>query len=375
MRIETVAVHAGGEPEATTGAVTPGIQFSTIYERDADGQYTRGYSYMRKSNPTRDSLERALAAVEGGAGAVAFASGSAASTAVLQTLSPGDHVVAPIDAYYGTRVILNDCMLPWGLEVTYVDIGDVRAVRAAFRPQTRLVWVETPSNPMLKVADIAALVKVAHDAGAACACDNTLATPVLSRPLDLGADLVVHATTKYIGGHSDVLGGAVIAREKGATLDRIRHLQHVLGAVASPFDCWLVMRGLRTLPYRVRAHCENAMRVATYLASHAGVEAVHYPGLASDPGHAVAAAQMTGFGGLLSFEVKGGAPAAMAVAARCRLFTRATSFGGPESLIEHRASIEGPGTTTPQGLLRVSVGLEHPDDLIEDLAQALDHAT
>jgi cystathionine gamma-synthase len=342
--------------------VTPAIQLSTIYERDPDGQYPRGYSYLRKSNPTRDSLERALVAIEAGAGAVAFASGSAATTAVLQTLSPGDHVVAPIDAYYGTRVILNDCMLPWGLEVTYVDITDLGAVRAALRPKTRLVWVETPSNPMLKVADIA---------GALCACDNTLATPVLSRPLALGADLVMHATTKYMGGHSDVLGGAVIAREAGPILDRIRHLQHVLGAVASPFDCWLVMRGLRTLPYRVRAHCDNAMRVATYLASHAGVDVVHYPGLASDPGHALAAAQMTGFGGLLSFEVGGGAAAAMAVAARCKLLTRATSFGGPESLIEHRASIEGPGTTTPLGLLRVSVGLEHPDDLIEDLAQAL----
>jgi cystathionine gamma-synthase len=374
MRIETLAVHAGGQPESATGAVTPAIHLSTIFERDADGQYPRGYSYSRKSNPTRDSLERALTAIEGGAGAVAFASGSAATTAVLQTLSPGDHVIAPADAYYGTRVILNDCMLPWGLEVTYVDIADLEAVRAALRPRTRLLWVETPSNPMLKVSDIAALVTIAHAAGALCACDNTLSTPVLSQPLRLGADLVVHATTKYIGGHSDVLGGAVIAREAGASLDRIRHLQHVLGAVASPFDCWLVMRGLRTLPYRVRAHCDNAMRVATYLAAHAGVDVVHYPGLPSDPGHLLSARQMSGFGGLLSFEVKGGAAAATGIAARCRLFTRATSFGGPESLIEHRASVEGPGTTTPQGLLRVSVGLEHPDDLIEDLAQALESA-
>jgi cystathionine gamma-synthase len=371
VRIETLAVHAGGEADPSTGAVTPAIHLSTIFERDADGGYSRGYSYQRKSNPTRGALESALATLEGGAAAAAFASGSAATTAVFQSLSPGDHAIVPADAYYGTRVILNDTLRQWGLDVDFVDIADVKAVRQAVRPATRLIWVETPSNPMLKVADVAALVEIAHAAGALCACDNTLATPVLSRPLELGADFVIHATTKYLGGHSDVLGGAVIARESGPAFERIRHLQHALGAVPSPFDCWLVVRGLRTLPYRMRAHCDNAMRIAQFLSNHAAVESVHYPGLADDPGHAVAARQMSAFGGLLSFQVRGGADAAMAVASRCRLFTRATSFGGVESLIEHRASIEGPTSSTPQNLLRMSAGLEHPDDLIEDLRQAL----
>ena len=257
--IETLAVHAGAEPEAATGAIAPSIHLSTIYERDADGGYSRGFSYQRKANPTRNALETALAQLEGGAGAAAFSSGSAASAAVMQTLARGDHVIIPGDAYYGTRVILNDCLAPWGLEATYVDIADTAAVRGAVRPSTRMLWVETPSNPMLKVADIAALVGIAHDAGALCVCDNTLATPVLSRPLEDGADLVVHATTKYIGGHSDVLGGAVIAREPGPVFERVRHLQHAMGAVPSPFDCWLALRGLRTIALRVRAHSAGAL--------------------------------------------------------------------------------------------------------------------
>ncbi|HYK52471.1 MAG TPA: PLP-dependent transferase [Candidatus Eremiobacteraceae bacterium] len=371
LHIETLAVHAGAAPEPATGAVSPSIHLSTIFERDADGGYSRGYSYQRKANPTRASLETALAVMEGGAAAAAFSSGSAATTTMFQTLAPGDHVILPGDAYYGTRVILNDCLSPWGLEATYVEIGDLDAVRAAVRPSTRMIWVETPSNPMLKVADISAIVGIAHKASAVCVCDNTLATPVLSRPLSDGADFVVHATTKYIGGHSDVLGGAVIAKEEGPAFERMRHLQHSLGAVPSPFDCWLALRGMRTMALRVRAQASSALELARFLSSHPKVTAVHYPGLESSPGHAVAARQMSGFGGLLSFQVRGGEPAAMAVAAKCRLFTRATSFGGSESLIEHRASIEGPGTTTPADLLRVSVGLEHPADLIEDLTQAL----
>lgn len=371
MRIETLAVHAAGAPDPSTGAVTPPIHVSTIFERDADGGYPRGYSYQRKSNPNRSALENALNALEGGQGAAAFSSGSAAVAAVFQSLNSGAHVVAPGDAYYGTRVILNDCLRPSGIETTFVDIADLDAVRRALRPATRVVWVETPTNPMLRIADVAALAQIAHEAGALCVCDNTLPTPVLQQPFPLGADLVVHATTKYIGGHSDVIGGAVVAREAGPVIERIRHLQHALGAVPSPFECWLVLRGLRTLPYRMRAHCENAKRVAAYLAGHARVEAVHYPGLKDHPGHDVAARQMSGFGGLVAFQVRGDAAAAMAVAANCKVFTRATSFGGAESLIEHRASIEGPGTSVPQTLLRLSVGLEHPDDLIEDLAQAL----
>jgi cystathionine gamma-synthase len=248
---------------------------------------------------------------------------------------------------------------------------DPENVRAALRPSTRMVWVETPSNPLLKVADIAVIAAIAHGAGALCVVDNTWATPVLQRPLDLGADLSIHATTKYLGGHSDVLGGAVVAREAGALFERVRFIQGNGGAVPAPFDCWLVLRGIRTLAYRVRAHAEHAMAVARFLASHPQIERVHYPGLESHPGHAVAARQMRGFGGMLSIEVRGGEPAAMALAARVKIFTRATSLGGTESLIEHRASVEGPESKTPPGLLRLSVGLEHPDDLIADLAQAL----
>ena len=371
LHVETLAVHAGVAPEASTGAVTPPIHLSTIYEREADGSYPRGYSYQRKANPTRAMLETALAQLEGGAGAAAFSSGSAATTAVIQTLVRGDHLIAPGDAYYGTRVILDDCLAPWGIDVTYVDVADVDAVRRAITPATRMLWVETPSNPMLKVSDIAALALLAHGAGGVCVCDNTLATPVLSRPFEQGADIVVHATTKYIGGHSDVLGGVAICREAGARLERIHHLQHAAGAVPSPFDCWLVLRGMRTLPLRVHAQSAGALQLATFLSTHERVEAVHYPGLPHAQGHEIAKRQMSAFGGLLSFQVRGGAEDAMRVAARCRIFTRATSFGGPESLIEHRASIEGPGTSTPQNLLRVSVGLEHPDDLIADLSHAL----
>lgn len=372
MRIETLAVHAAAAAEASTGAITPPIHLSTIFERAADGGYPRGYSYQRKSNPNRTALEEALRALEGGEAAAAFSSGSAATTALFQTLKPGDHVVAPGDAYYGTRVILDDCMRPWGLEVTYADTTDVESVRRAVRPQTRIVWVETPSNPMLKIADVAELARIAHASGALCVVDNTLPTPMLQQPFALGADFAVHATTKYLGGHSDVIGGAVVAKKDDAAFERVRHLQHALGAVPSPFECWLVLRGMRTLPYRMRAHCENALRVAQFLEAHPAVDAVHYPGLRRHPGHELAARQMQGFGGLLSFQVRGEAADAMRVASRCRLFTRATSFGGVESLIEHRASIEAPGTTTPVNLLRVSAGLEHPDDLIEDLAQALE---
>jgi cystathionine gamma-synthase len=262
-------------------------------------------------------------------------------------------------------------MAPWGLQASVVDMTDLAAVRAAVRPTTRLLWVETPSNPLLKISDIAALAQIAHAAGARCAVDNTWATPALQRPLDLGADLALHATTKYLGGHSDVLGGAIVAREQDTFFERVRFIQGNGGAVPSPFDCWLVLRGIRSLAYRMRGHVANAARVAAFLNEHPAIERVYYPGLASHPGHAVVARQMCGFGGMLSIEVHGGEPAAMALAARVKLFTRATSLGGVESLIEHRASVEGPESRTPPGLLRVSVGLEHPDDLVADLAQAL----
>ncbi len=371
MRIETVAVHAGHQVDPATAAVTPPIHLSTTFERDPDGSFPRGHLYARNSNPTRSALERCLAQLEGGADAAAFGSGSAATAAVFQALGPGDHVVAPSDAYHGTLRLLRETFVPWGLQATFVDMTDLARVKDALRPATKLVWVETPSNPLWKVVDIARLAELAHAGGAQCLCDNTVATPVLQRPFDLGADLVMHATTKYLGGHGDVMGGAVITRIDDALFQRIRKTQAGTGGVPSPFDCWLVLRGIRTLPYRVRAHAENAAAVATFLDRHGRVEAVHYPGLPSHPAHDIAARQMKAFGGMLSFQVRGDRDSAMAVAAKVRVFTRATSFGGAESLIEHRASIEGPGTSTPENLLRLSIGLEHAADLIEDLDQAL----
>ena len=371
MRIETLAVHAGAHVDPATGAVAPAIHPSTTFERDADGSFPHGHIYTRSSTPNRSALETSLAALEGGAAAVAFASASAATSAVFQSLAPGDHVVAPTDAYFGTGKLLREVFAGWGLESSFVDMTDLGAVEAAVRPTTRLLWAESPSNPLWKVSDLAALGAIARAAGVRFVVDNTTATPILQSPFKHGADVIVHATTKYLGGHSDVLGGALVVRERGPWLDRLRLLQTAGGAVPSPFDCWLVVRGIRTLPYRVRAQSTHALAVATFLAAHPRVDAVHYPGLASHPGHEVARRQMTMFGGMLSLQVRGGADAAMAVAAKVRLFTRATSFGGTESLLEHRASIEGPGTTTPPNLLRVSIGLEHPDDLIEDLAQAL----
>jgi len=371
MRIETVAVHAGARVDPATGAVAPAIHPSTTFERQPDGSFPHGHVYARSSAPNRGALEACLAALEGGADAVAFASASAATSAVFQALAPGDHVVAPTDAYFGTGKLLREVFGPWGLQTTFVDMTDLAAVERAVRAGTRLVWAESPSNPLWKVSDLAAIGAIARAAGARFVVDNTTATPVLQSPFRHGADLVVHATTKYLGGHGDVLGGAVVARERGPLLDRLRLLQTAGGAVPSPFDCWLVLRGIRTLPYRVRAQSEHALRVASFLASHPRVQAVHYPGLPSHQGHQIARRQMAMFGGMLSMQVAGDADAAMAVAAKVRVFTRATSFGGTESLIEHRASIEGPGTTTPANLLRVSIGLEHPDDLIDDLAQAL----
>lgn len=351
--------------------MTPPIHLSTTFERAPDGSYPRGHLYGRNSNPNRAELEACLAALEGGRAAAAFASGSAATMTVFQALAPGDHVVAPVDAYHGTVRLLRERFAPWGLEATFVDTADPEEIRRAIRRTTRLVWIETPSNPLWKVTDIARVADLARAASAILVCDNTVATPVLQRPLALGADLVVHATTKYLGGHGDVVGGAVIARVDDERFDRIRTLQAAGGAVPSPFDCWLVRRGIRTLPYRMRAHSDNAAKVAAFLAGHGRVEAVHYPGLPHHPGHEVAARQMTGFGGMVSFQVRGDRSHAMTVAARVRLFTRATSFGGTESLIEHRASIEGPGSRTPENLLRLSVGLEHADDLVADLHRAL----
>ena len=370
MKIETVAVHAGHTVDPTTGAVAPPIYLSTTFERDIDGAYSRGFMYTRNDNPNRHALEQAVAALEGGAAACAFASGSGATMSIFQALEPADHVLAHVDAYYGTSRILREILMRWRLEVDFIDMSDLAAVKKALRQNTKLVWMETPSNPLLKIVDLAAAAKIVHDAGALCVCDNTWA-PILQRPFDLGADLILHSTTKYFGGHCDVLGGIVVAKHDSEFFQRVRSIQYSGGAVPSSFDCWLILRGMRTLPWRMRAHCENAARVASFLAQHRQVERVHYPGLRSHPGHEIAAKQMSLFGGMLSFEVKGGRDAAMAVAAKTKIFIRATSLGGVESLIEHRSSIEGPGTTSPEGLLRLSIGLENADDLVEDLDQAL----
>jgi len=372
MRFETLAVHAGHQPDPATGAVTPPLHLSTTFERAPDGSFPGGYIYARDANPNRRALERCLAELEGGAIAAAFSSGMAATSAIFQSLGPGDHVLVPDDSYYVTRKLLGEVYSRWRLEHSTVDMTDPAAVAAALRPTTRLVWVETPSNPLMRVTDIAAIVAVARKAGVRVACDNTWASPMLTRPLELGAELVIHSTTKYLGGHSDVLSGAVVARADDDLFQRIRTVQIAGGAVASPFDCWLLLRGIRSLPYRMRGHSEHAMAVARFLESHPAVARVHYPGLPSHPAHAVAARQMAGFGGMLSLELRGGRAEAMGMTARLKLITRATSLGGPETLIEHRASVEGVHTRAPEGLLRMSVGLEHPDDLIADLAQALE---
>ncbi len=371
-RFETLAVHAGHSVDPSTGAVVAPIHLSTTFERDADGSYPHGYLYSRNHNPNRNSLEAALAALEGGAAGAAFSSGLAAVTAVFQGLQPGDHVVAPKDIYHGTANVLKHLFAKWQVTASFVQMTDLDEVQRSMQANTRMVWIETPSNPLLQCVDIAAVADIARRGNARAVADNTFASPALQRPLELGCDLVMHSTTKYLGGRSDVLGGAVVTRADDEAFAQIRTAQLFGGAVPSPFDCWLVMRSLPTLPYRMQAHCANARKVANFLHAHPKVSAVHYPGLESNPFHQLAKKQMSDFGGMLSFETKAGKDAAMTVAAHVEVFTRATSLGGVESLIEHRASIEGPESKTPQGLLRVSVGLEHADDLIDDLAQALD---
>jgi len=371
MRLETLAIHAGHEIDPSSGAVIPPINLSTTFERKADGSYTDNLVYARSDNPNRRALETTLAALEGGVTAFAFASGMAATTALFQTLSTGDHVLVPEDAYFGTGKVVQDLFGRWGLSATIVDFTDLAQVENALRPNTKLLWIETPSNPLLKITDIAAVSTLAHQAGALCVVDNTWPSPICQQPFAHGADVVMHSTTKYLGGHSDLTGGALIVRTQDEFAQRLRTIQQWGGAVPSPFDCWLLRRSISTLPYRMRAHCDNASRIATFLATHAQVAAVHYPGLTSHPGYAIAQRQMVYAGGMLSIQVKGGAAEARQVANRVRIFTQATSLGGVESLIEHRASVEGPASRTPQNLLRISIGLEHTDDLIADLEQAL----
>ncbi len=371
MKIETQALHGTHFKEKNAAAVVPPLYLSTTYERDENYELPAGYLYTRAGNPNRQQLEAALAVLEGGAEAMTFASGQAATMTLLQCLKPGDHVLIPDDAYYGTPALLQELFIPWGLTFNKVDTTDIETINRAIRPETKVIWLETPSNPLLKISDLAAVASLAREQGILTVCDNTWATPVLQRPLDLGCDVAMHSTTKYLGGHSDVLGGALIFKEKSEISERARQIQTLGGAVPAPFDCWLVARGIKTLAVRVRQQSANAQQLADFLESHAAIERVYYPGLSSHVGYEIARRQMTLSGGMLSVQVRGGKKEALQFVKKLNLFTAATSLGGVESLIEHRASTEGPDTLTPQNLLRVSVGLEHADDLMADLDQAL----
>lgn len=373
---ETVAIHAGQEPDPATGAVVPPIHQVSTYKQDGVGGLRGGYEYSRSANPTRTALEQNLAALEGGARGLAFASGLAAEDCLLRTvLVPGDHVVIPDDAYGGSFRLFAQVAARWGVEFSVAHTGDPAAVRAALTDRTKVVWVETPSNPLLGITDIAASAAVAHEAGALLVVDNTFASPYLQQPLALGADVVVHSTTKYMGGHSDVVGGALVVadRELG---ERLAFHQNAMGAVAGPFDAWLVLRGIKTLAVRMDRHSANAARVAHMLDRHPRVTHVYYPGLEDHPGHETAAKQMRDFGGMVSFRVEGGEEAAVEVCNRAGLFILGESLGGVESLIEHpgrmtHASAAGSPLEVPDDLVRLSVGIESADDLLADLTQAL----
>jgi len=371
MRFETLVVHAAAGMDPQTGAVAPPIHLSTTFHHTAEGQPLGPYVYTRESNPTQSRLEEALAVVEGGEASLVFGSGVAAGAAILQSLEPGSHVLFHRDIYYTFKTIALEYLPRWGLTASLADLGNEAAARAALRPETRLVWAESPTNPLMEVLDLERLASLAHGAGAVLLVDGTFATPALQRPLALGADVVLHSTTKYLGGHSDVQGGALVFAKRGEFLDRVTHGRHVLGPVASPFASWLILRGLRTLACRVERQSATALAVAQALAGHPAVSTVLYPGLPSHPGHAIASRQMRAFGGMLSVRLKGGRAAAVQAASRVKLFTNATSLGGVESLLEHRASMEDSKTTTPDDLLRISIGLEHPEDLIADLTAAL----
>ena len=374
---DTLAIHAGQDPDPRTGAVVPPIYQTSTYAQDAVGSPRLGYEYSRSGNPTRDALQECLAAIEGGRRGLSFASGLAAEDALLRTVCrPGDHVVIPSDAYGGTYRLFAKVAENWGLDWTAVPLDDHDAVRAAFRPgHTRMIWAETPTNPLLSIADIAALAALAHEYDALLAVDNTFASPYLQQPLGLGADVVIHSTTKYLGGHSDVVGGALVAPDDGLG-DELAFHQNAMGAVSGPFDAWLTLRGIRTLGIRMDRHCDSAERIAAYLEGHRAVRQVLYPGLESHPGHETAAKQMRRFGGMVSFRVAGGPDQAIAVCNRTKLFVLAESLGGVESLIEHpgqmtHLSAAGSPLEVPADLVRLSVGIETVDDLLADLEQAL----
>ncbi|MDE9367217.1 cystathionine gamma-synthase [Luteipulveratus sp. YIM 133132] len=380
----TRAIHAGSEPDPRTGAVVPAIYQTSTYKQDGVGGFREGYEYSRSANPTRTALETCIAALEGGARGFAFASGLAGEDTVMRALlQPGQHMVVPTDAYGGTYRLINAVQKAWGIDHSLAKVGLADAVRGEIRPGvTKMVWVETPTNPMLGVADIAALAEIAHEAGALLVVDNTFASPYLQQPISLGADVVVHSTTKYCGGHSDVVGGAVVVAKDVAVpeladaAERIAFHQNSMGAVAGPMDSWLTLRGLKTLAVRMERHSDNAEKVVEFLQSRKDVTHIHYPGLDSHPGHDIAAKQMKRFGGMVSFQIEGGVDRALDVVGRTKVWTLGESLGGVESLIEHpgrmtHASVAGTELEVPADLIRLSTGIEDVDDLIADLDQAL----
>jgi cystathionine gamma-synthase len=372
MKKETQAIHATNLVDETAGAIATPIFLSTTFARDTDGSYPKGHMYSRNSNPNRDALEKGLAVLEGGAKAFAFGSGLAAVSAVFQCMKLGDHVLMPAVGYYASMKLADEIMGPWGLQMTQVDMEDLEAIKAAIQPNTKLIWVETPANPLLGISDIQAICTLAHSHGIFVGVDNTIATPILQNPISLGADIVMHATTKYIGGHSDVLGGAIIMREENDWSARLKRVQILMGATQNPLDCYLLARGLKTLPLRMREHSASALTLAQKLEKHISIEKIHYPGLMSHPQYELAKRQMpNGFSGMISIQIKGDEANARKVASSLKLFQQATSLGGVESLVEHRRSIEGPESKTPGNLLRLSIGLEHVDDLWEDLNSSL----
>ncbi len=377
MNFETAAIHAGQGADPRTGAVVPPIYQVSTFKQDGVGGLRAGYEYARSGNPTRTALEECLAALENGTRAFATSSGLAAEDLLLRTvLRPGDHLIVPIDAYGGSYRLFEKVLAPWGVTNTAVDQSNLGAVREAImRGKTKIIWTESPTNPLLSISDIAELAKIAHDANAILVVDNTFASPYLQQPLKLGADAVVHSTTKYLGGHSDVVGGAIVVKDDQLA-DQIAYNHNAMGPIAGPFDAWLVLRGAKTLAVRMDRHCQNARGIVDFLVSHERVSEVLYPGLVTHPGHEIAKRQMRDFGGMVSFRVRGGMEAALQVCNRAELFTLAESLGGVESLIEHpakmtHASVAGSALEVPDDLIRLSVGLEHIDDLIADLARAL----
>jgi cystathionine gamma-synthase len=372
MKKETIAVHGSHLKDETAGAIAAPVFLTTTFERALDGTYPKGHMYSRNSNPNRTALEKGLAALEGASRGFAFGSGLAAVNAVFQCLKSGDHILLPEVGYYASYKLAEEILGPWGLEVTQVDMTDLAKVEKAIQKNTKLLWAETPANPMLSITDIKGLATIAKKHSLKLGVDNTLGTPILQNPLSLGADFVMHATTKYIGGHSDIMGGAVLVKEDDDWAKRIERVQILMGATPNPLDCYLLARGLKTLPLRMREHSATALELAKRLEKHPKVEKVHYPGLESHPQHTLAKAQMNqGFSGMIALQVKTGETETRDMAGKLQLFQQATSLGGVESLVEHRKSIEGPQSTTPGNLLRFSIGLEHVDDLWADLEQAL----